>query len=157
MPEVVQLVSTRNFGLQNGKGEERAEKRGGGGGGGQWSQEKELELVLKLRAGAERNRTQASCLINRLWLVDVPGGQPVILRDKVLGASVIPSPPHILSLCQHLRPHSHSRIILGVLQQKEIKKEKQFFLEFILKEYDSAKWSGEGATLGAGRLGLRTL
>ena len=138
-----------------GKGKRETEKRGGGVG--QWSQEKELELVIKLRAGAERNRTQASCLINCLWLVDVPGGQPLILRDKVLRGSVIPSPPHILSLCQHLRPHSHSRIIRGVLQQKEIKKEKQFFLEFILKEYDSAKWSGEGAALGAGRLGLRTL
>lgn len=39
-------------------------------GGGQWSREKELELVLKLRAGAVGNRTQASCLINRLWLED---------------------------------------------------------------------------------------
>lgn len=32
---------------------------------------KQLELVLRLRAGA--SRIWASCLINRLWLDDVPG------------------------------------------------------------------------------------
>lgn len=70
MPEVLQLVSTRNFGLQDGKGEERDREERRWVGGGQWSREKELELVLKLRAGAVGNRTQASCLINRLWLED---------------------------------------------------------------------------------------
>lgn len=37
------------------------------------------------------------------------------------------------------------------------KTEKQLFLELILKGYDSAKGSGDGAVLGAGGVGLRML
>ena len=100
--------------------------------------------MLKLRAGAGGNRTQASCLINLFWLEDVPGGQPVILGDGVLGGSMIPSPPHILSLCRHLRPHSHSRIILGVLQQKKIKKRNSFSWNLCSKSMTVPSGVGKG-------------
>lgn len=55
--------------------------------------------------------------INCLWLEAVPGGQPTLLGDQVLGEPG-PSHSHFLSLCQHLRPHSYSRTALGVLQKK---------------------------------------
>ena len=113
--------------------------------------------MLKLRAGAGGNRTQASCLINRFWLEDVPGGQPVILGDRVLGGKRDPLPsPHPFSLSASKAPFPFPDHPRGSSAKKD-KKEKQFCLEFMFKEYDSAKWSGEGAALGAGRLGLRML
>lgn len=51
------------------------------------------------------------------WLEAVPGGQPTLLGDQVLGEPG-PSHSHFLSLCQHLRPHSYSWTALGVLQKK---------------------------------------
>lgn len=75
------LLSTRASGLCDGRGTQRDGRRGWGCQG------------LALRLGAGGSRSQASCLSNLLWLEDVPGGQPIVLRDQVLwGVGPLPPP-----------------------------------------------------------------
>ena len=135
MLEVIQLLSTRNFGLQDGKEGEREIQRGGTSGN---KQEAGVGAQAEGWRGVESRRPASSTAfgLKTTWRAAHRSG-----GSGSLG-SLVPSPPHFLSLCQHLRPYSHSRIILGILQEK--KRKKQLFLELILKEYDSAKGSGEG-------------
>lgn len=83
---------------------------------------------------------QASCLVNRHWLEDVPGGQPIVLGDQVLREARCPPTPNSFSLSTSRAPFPDHP---GGSSEKN---KKQLFLELIPKGSAGAKGSGRGPT-----------